>query len=109
MKNREGYWDYMGRKLREDRYKMTDLINPSEYSDNVVTIDSVSNRILLIRQQLLGLEDLLKKYINQNISQDDRNLDKNNKTYYYSNGKRWKFVDGQLVAAEEQLELGLDV
>jgi hypothetical protein len=108
MKKREGYWDYMGRKLREDTSRMT-LINPSEYSDNEVTIDSVSNRILLIRQQLLGLEDLLKKYINQTISQDDRNLDKINKTYYYANGKRWKFVDGQLVVAEEQLELGLDV
>ena len=25
MKNREGYWDYMGRKLREDRSKMSPI------------------------------------------------------------------------------------
>jgi hypothetical protein len=105
---REGYWDYMGRKLHEDRSKMSDLINPSEYSEKVITIDSLSNKIIVIRKQLLGLENLLKKYINQTITKNDKKLD-NNKMYYYAQGKRWKFVDGQLVIAEEQLELGLDI
>ena len=62
--SREPYWDYMGRRLREA--DMTDLINPSEYTEkNVVTMDTISDKILTMRKQLLELENELKKYINQ--------------------------------------------
>ena len=54
-----------GFKLTTRDYEnMTDLINPSELKDDEITIDSLSDKIIVIRQQLLGLEDLLKKYIN---------------------------------------------
>ena len=98
-----------GFKLTSKDYEnMTDLINPSELEDDEITIDSLSNKIIVIRQQLLGLENLLKKYINQTISKGDKNLD-DNAMYYYAHGKRWEFVNGQLVISEEQLELELGV
>ena len=54
----------MSRRLRE--INMTDLINPSEYTEkNVVTMDTISDKILTMRKQLLELENELKKYINQ--------------------------------------------
>ena len=49
-----------GFKLTSKDYEnMTDLINPSELEDDEITIDSLSNKIIVIRQQLLGLEKLL--------------------------------------------------
>ena len=54
---REPYWDYMGRRLREDRSNMTDLINPSEYSENEITVTqiaSLSDKIQATRKQFLA-------------------------------------------------------
>ena len=64
MQDREPYWNYMGRRLRE--VNMTDLINPSEYTEkNVVTMDTISDKILTMRKQLLELENDLHRYINE--------------------------------------------
>ena len=64
MQDREPYWDYMPRRLRET--DMTDLINPSEYLEkNAATMDTISDKIITMRKQLLELEDDLKQYINK--------------------------------------------
>ena len=64
MQDREPYWDYMARRLRET--DMTDLINPSEYLEkNAATMDTISDKIITMRKQLLELEDDLKQYINK--------------------------------------------
>ena len=105
---REPYWDYMGRRLREDRSNMTDLINPSEYSENEITVTqiaSLSDKIQATRKQLLDLEYALKEYINQTITTDKP--EQNNYEYYYAHGKHWKFVNGQYVIDEKQLEFDL--
>ena len=105
---REPYWSYMGRRLREDRSNMADLINPSEYSENEITVArivSLSDKILAIRNQLLDLENVLKEYINQTITTDKP--EQNDNKYYYAHGKYWKFVNGQYVIEEKQLELDL--
>ena len=105
---REPYWDYMGRRLREDRSNMTDLINPSEYSENEITVTqiaSLSDKIQATRKQLLDLENALKEYINQTITTDKP--EQNNYEYYYAHGKHWKFVNGQYVIDEKQLEFDL--
>ena len=105
---REPYWDYMGRRLREDRSNMTDLINPSEYSENEITVTqiaSLSDKIQATRKQLLDLESALKEYINQTITTDKP--EQNNYEYYYAHGKHWKFVNGQYVIDEKQLEFDL--
>ena len=66
---REPYWNYMGRRLRE--INMTDLINPSEYAElNKLIFGTTSEKILAMRlvhmkRQLLELENDLKIYINQ--------------------------------------------
>ena len=66
---REPYWNYMGRRLRE--VNMTDLINPSEYAElNRLTFDTTSEKILTMRlvhmkRQLLELENDLQRYINE--------------------------------------------
>ena len=45
---------------------MTDLINPSEYLEkNAATMDTISDKIITMRKQLLELEDDLKQYINK--------------------------------------------
>ena len=105
---REPYWDYMGRRVREDRSNMTDLINPSEYSENEITVTqiaSLSDKIQATRKQLLDLEHALKEYINQTITTDKP--EQNNYEYYYAHGKHWKFVNGQYVIDEKQLEFDL--
>ena len=69
---REPYWNYMGRRLRE--INMTDLINPSEYAElNKLTFDTISEKILALRlvhmkKQLLELENDLQRYINEKKS-----------------------------------------
>ena len=69
MQDREPYWNYMGRRLRE--VNMTDLINPSEYAElNRLTFDTISEKILTMRlvhmkRQLLELENDLQRYINE--------------------------------------------
>ena len=71
-REREPYWDYMGRRLRE--INMTDLINPSEYAElNKLTFDTISEKILALRlvhmkKQLLELENDLQRYINEKKS-----------------------------------------
>ncbi len=105
---REPYWDYMGRRLREDKSNMTDLINPSEYSENEITVTqivSLSDKIQATRKQLLDLENVLKEYINQTITTDKP--EQNEHEYYYAHGKHWKFVNGQYVIDEKQLEFDL--
>ena len=70
--DREPYWNYMGRRLRE--VNMTDLINPSEYAElNRLTFDTISEKILTMRlvhmkRQLLELENDLQRYINEKKS-----------------------------------------
>ena len=72
MVEREPYWSYMSRRLRE--INMTDLINPSEYAElNKLTFDTISEKILALRlvhmkKQLLELENDLQKYINEKKS-----------------------------------------
>ena len=72
VQDREPYWNYMGRRLRE--VNMTDLINPSEYAElNRLTFDTISEKILTMRlvhmkRQLLELENDLQKYINEKKS-----------------------------------------
>ena len=69
---REPYWNYMGRRLRE--INMTDLINPSEYAElNKLIFDTTSEKILTMRlvhmkRQLLELENDLQRYINEKKS-----------------------------------------
>ena len=64
MQDREPYWDYMARRLRET--DMTDLINPSEYLEkNAATMDTISDKIITMRKQLLELENDLHRYINE--------------------------------------------
>ena len=69
MVEREPYWSYMSRRLRE--IDMTDLINPSEYAElNKLTFDTISEKILALRlvhmkKQLLELENDLQRYINE--------------------------------------------
>jgi hypothetical protein len=69
VQDREPYWNYMGRRLRE--VNMTDLINPSEYAElNRLTFDTISEKILTMRlvhmkRQLLELENDLHRYINE--------------------------------------------
>ena len=66
---REPYWNYMGRRLRE--INMTDLINPSEYAElNKLIFGTTSEKILTMRlvhmkKQLLELENDLQRYINE--------------------------------------------
>ena len=72
VQDREPYWNYMGRRLRE--VNMTDLINPSEYAElNRLTFDTISEKILTMRlvhmkRQLLELENDLQRYINEKKS-----------------------------------------
>ena len=72
VQDREPYWNYMGRRLRE--VNMTDLINPSEYAElNKLTFDTISEKILALRlvhmkKQLLELENDLQRYINEKKS-----------------------------------------
>ena len=72
MVEREPYWSYMSRRLRE--INMTDLINPSEYAElNKLTFDTISEKILALRlvhmkKQLLELENDLQRYINEKKS-----------------------------------------
>jgi len=72
MVEREPYWSYMSRRLRE--INMTDLINPSEYAElNKLTFDAISEKILALRlvhmkKQLLELENDLQRYINEKKS-----------------------------------------
>jgi len=72
MVEREPYWSYMSRRLRE--IDMTDLINPSEYAElNKLTFDTISEKILALRlvhmkKQLLELENDLQRYINEKKS-----------------------------------------
>ena len=66
---REPYWNYMGRRLRE--INMTDLINPSEYAElNKLIFGTTSEKILAMRlvhmkRQLFQLENDLQRYINE--------------------------------------------
>ena len=66
---REPYWNYMGRRLRE--INMTDLINPSEYAElNKLIFGTTSEKILAMRlvhmkRQLLELENYLQRYFNE--------------------------------------------
>jgi len=106
---REPYWDYMGRRLREDRSNMTDLINPSEYSENeikIARIVNLSDKILAIRKQLVDLENVLKEYINETVTKDKKKEHVSTE-YYFAYGKNWKCVNGQYVVDEKQLEFDL--